>query len=136
MVSSSAAKLFSENYHIPYDLLVQKYNSYGEKMNAITDYKISHYESENENPSSEINGAYNYNEKLHFWKMVRDSSKCLTEDDYSFLVGFTPKNGVGFMFSTEPRLQEVNKRVEQGYDGHSGASYGMTMRFIHSVIRF
>lgn len=130
MVSSSAVKLFSENYEIPYDLLVQNYNSYGEKMSAITDYKISQYDNSNDNNN------YVYNDKLHFWKMVRDSSKYLTEDDYSFLVGFTPKTGVGFMFSTEPRLQEVNKRVEQGYGGHSGASYGMTMRFIHSVIRF
>lgn len=43
------------------------------------------------------------------------------------------ENEEGFMFSTSPELTEINKHMK--YEGHSGASYGCTMRRIEFIAK-
>ena len=38
-----------------------------------------------------------------------------------------------FMFSDDPNLQEINRHIK--YDGHSGLSYGWTMRVVEKLAK-
>ena len=69
------------------------------------------------------------------WQMVKDSIMELTEQDYGFIRVYEPEEGRGFMFDDNPRMNDIGKRVLQGYDGHSGGSYGWTMRVIQYLVR-
>lgn len=41
-----------------------------------------------------------------------------------------------FMFSNDPRIDEITeKMIELGYDGHSGSSFGNTMRNMQYLVR-
>lgn len=56
-------------------------------------------------------------------------------DGWDFLKTYDPGHG-GFMFSTPPpKMEEINKAVLDRYGGHSGASYGMTMRNIQFIAK-
>jgi hypothetical protein len=46
---------------------------------------------------------------------------------------FSPEDGKGFMFSGHPNLDRINAAMK--YDGHSGASYGWTMRQMESLAK-
>jgi hypothetical protein len=42
---------------------------------------------------------------------------------------YMKKDRVSFMFSSDKEIEVISKKMEElGYDGHSGASFGMTMR--------
>lgn len=39
-----------------------------------------------------------------------------------------------FMFSTAPEISQISNRISQlGYDGHSGSSFGSTMRVMEYI---
>lgn len=55
---------------------------------------------------------------------------------WDFLETYEPGDG-GFMFSTPPpKMEEINTAVNNAYGGHSGASYGCTMRVIQYIAKY
>ena len=41
-----------------------------------------------------------------------------------------------FMFSSSPEVSQISERISQlGYDGHSGASFGLTMRAMEYIAK-
>ena len=41
-----------------------------------------------------------------------------------------------FMFSNDPRIDEISRKMEEfGYNGHSGASFGFTMRYMQLLVQ-
>ena len=58
------------------------------------------------------------------------------EGGWEFLGTYDPGNG-GFMFSTPPpKMKEIDDAVNRLYGGHSGASYGMTMRVMQYIAKY
>lgn len=54
---------------------------------------------------------------------------------WEFLKTYNPGEG-GFMFSNPPpKMKEINDAVIKGYEGHSGASYGGTMRVLEFIAK-
>jgi hypothetical protein len=41
-----------------------------------------------------------------------------------------------FMWSTDPQLNKINKKIQELYDNHSGFTYGYTMREMQSIARY
>ena len=41
-----------------------------------------------------------------------------------------------FMWSTDPQLDNINTRIRNLYDGHSGYTYGFTMRQMQLIARY
>jgi hypothetical protein len=55
---------------------------------------------------------------------------------WEFLSTYDPGNG-GFMFSTPPpKMAEIDNAVNRLYGGHSGASYGCTMRVLQYIAKY
>ena len=53
-------------------------------------------------------------------------------EGWSFLKTHVPDKG--FMFgTTPPKLEEINNKIDELYSGHSGASYGWTMRHMQAI---
>jgi hypothetical protein len=45
-------------------------------------------------------------------------------------------SGESFMFSSAPEVSQISDRISQlGYDGHSGASFGFTMRAMEYIAK-
>ncbi len=63
-----------------------------------------------------------------------DHSRVMLENAYTaiFLTemwSYMKKDVDSYMFSSDKEIEIIsNKMIELGYDGHSGASFGMTMR--------
>lgn len=77
--------------------------------------------------------------KLGDWdrEMIESAFKAVESvpGGWDFLRTYEPGDG-GFMFSTPPpKMEEINAAVERFYGGHSGASYGMTMRVIEFIAK-
>jgi hypothetical protein len=52
---------------------------------------------------------------------------------WPFMRNFT---GESFMFSSAPEIRRISDRIEQlGYSGHSGASFGCTMRAMEYIAK-
>ena len=61
---------------------------------------------------------------------------CSVDGGWRFLKDYVPEANKGFMFSTPPpKLQEINNAITDRYDGHSGASYGATMRQMQLIAK-
>jgi hypothetical protein len=71
------------------------------------------------------------NDTLMRYYLLDAFSAVSKAEAWEFLKNYEPKEG--FMFSKHPMLTEINKYIDTG---HSGASYGMTMREIHYVAKF
>jgi hypothetical protein len=58
------------------------------------------------------------------------------EGGWEFLQTYNPPEDKGFMFSSGPPKQaEIDTAIEKRYGGHSGASYGSTMRILQYIAR-
>lgn len=58
------------------------------------------------------------------------------EGGWEFLKGYTPPADQGFMFSEPFGLRkQIDAEIEKRYGGHSGASYGMTMRVLERIAK-
>ncbi len=68
-------------------------------------------------------------------EMLTDAYKAVTEAGAWEIVAQDPGEG-GFMYSETARenLADVNTRIK--YDGHSGASYGWTMRQMQYIAKY
>jgi hypothetical protein len=58
------------------------------------------------------------------------------EGGWDFLRSYTPPENQGFMFSSSTgKRQEIDDAISKRYPGHSGASYGCTMRVLESIAK-
>ncbi len=82
-------------------------------------------------------------EAVDFSFIKDDSSRYYVQDAYNaisavdggwaFLKEFIPAANEGFMFSRHPMLDKINALLD---DGHSGASYGWTMRQMEHIAKY
>ena len=72
--------------------------------------------------------------KDHECLMLEDAYQAVTAaDKWSFLERPDVPGEGGFMFSNWPEMEEVSKHMK--YDGHSGGSYGWTMRTMQRIAK-
>jgi hypothetical protein len=64
--------------------------------------------------------------------MFEDAYTAITRAEAWEFVGRDPGDG-GFMYSSDPKSYAIQKEMK--YDGHSGASYGITMRKMQQLAR-
>lgn len=58
------------------------------------------------------------------------------EGGWEFLRTYTPPADQGFMFSPSTgKRKEIDEAIESGYPGHSGATYGCTMRVLELIAK-
>lgn len=70
----------------------------------------------------------------HEAMMLQDADAAITECGlWDWMSSYNPASGDGFMFSNHPNLDKINAAMK--YQGHSGASYGWTMRTMQLVAR-
>jgi len=66
--------------------------------------------------------------------MLQDADNAITECGlWNWLTEYTPEDGKGFMFSSHPNLDRINNAMK--YSGHSGSSYGWTMRQMEYIAK-
>lgn len=66
--------------------------------------------------------------------MLKDAYDAITACDlWGWMREFSPEDGKGFMFTSHPNLERIDKAMK--YQGHSGASYGWTMRQMESIAK-
>jgi hypothetical protein len=57
-----------------------------------------------------------------------------TPGGWKFMRNYEPP--IGFMFSTHPKLAEIESKIDQDQTiGHSGGSFGWTMREVEHIIK-
>lgn len=54
---------------------------------------------------------------------------------WDWLNTYEPDAGKGFMYSEHPNLDKINDRMQKLYNGHSGSSYGWTMRQLQYIAK-
>ena len=54
---------------------------------------------------------------------------------WDWLKTYEPDEGKGFMYSDHPNLDKINDRMNRLYGGHSGSSYGWTMRQLQYIAK-
>ena len=54
---------------------------------------------------------------------------------WDWLKTYEPDEGKGFMYSDHPNLDKINSRMYKLYNGHSGSSYGWTMRQLQFIAK-
>ena len=64
--------------------------------------------------------------------MLEDADNAITQTElWHWLKNYEPEDGKGFMFSNHPNLDRINNAMK--YGGHSGSSYGWTMRMMEYI---
>ena len=67
-------------------------------------------------------------------KMLADAYQAITACDlWPWMKTFRPDEGKGFMFTSHPNLDRIEK--EMTFGGHSGASWGWTMRTMEAIAK-
>jgi hypothetical protein len=77
-------------------------------------------------------GDFSFIADISIRVMFDDAYKAITKADAWNFVSADPGEG-GFMYSSDPMSAAITK--EMTYDGHSGASYGWTMRKMQRLAR-
>lgn len=76
------------------------------------------------------NNLYDDNEAM----MLQDADDAITKCNlWTWLKDYEPEDGKGFMFGNHPNLDKINNAMT--YGGHSGSSYGWTMRCMESIAK-
>jgi hypothetical protein len=69
-------------------------------------------------------------------KMVQAGIDAVTGAEmWDWMKSYEPEEGKGFMYSDHPNLDKINSRMHKLYDGHSGSSYGWTMRQLEFIAK-
>jgi hypothetical protein len=69
-------------------------------------------------------------------KMVQAGIDAVTGAEmWDWMKIYEPEESKGFMFSDHPNLDKINSRMHKLYDGHSGSSYGWTMRQLEYIAK-
>ncbi len=67
-------------------------------------------------------------------EMLQDADNAITVSElWTWLADFKPEDGKGFMFSNHPNLDVIQNAMK--YTGHSGSSYGWTMRQMEFIAK-
>lgn len=70
----------------------------------------------------------------HEAMMLQDADTAITESGlWEWMSTYNPASGDGFMFSSHPNLDKIGEAMK--YQGHSGSSYGWTMRMMQKIAR-
>ena len=74
----------------------------------------------------------------HYSKLERelltDAHQAITACDlWDWMKTYTPDKYKGFVFSTHPNIDRINAAMK--YTGHSGTSYGWTMRTMEKIAK-
>ena len=69
---------------------------------------------------------------LYVWDAVKACQN--TDGGYMFMKTFEPAPERGFMFSDNPMLTAISSKMDDSI-GHSGSSYGWTMRQLQCICR-
>lgn len=78
-------------------------------------------------------GKMDYIQDKHNKLMMTNAWKAIT---FSNNWDFVAQDTDSFMWSDDPRINEISKQmVKFGYDGHSGCSFGCTMRNMQFLVR-
>jgi hypothetical protein len=82
-------------------------------------------------------GTFDWMKDRHSAQMVESAYRAVSSvEGWEFMKTYVPEAGKGFMFSTPPpRMQQINDKIYELYDGHSGSSYGWTMRQIEDIAK-
>lgn len=66
--------------------------------------------------------------------MLKDVYTAITACElWDWMRMYSPEDGKGFMFTSHPNLDRIEKEMK--FDGHSGASWGWTMRTMESIAK-
>ena len=66
--------------------------------------------------------------------MLQDADNAITTCElWGWLKNYVPEENKGFMFSEHPNLTRINNAMK--YQGHSGSSYGWTMRQMEQIAK-
>jgi hypothetical protein len=67
-------------------------------------------------------------------EMLESAYKFLSPEDLAFLKVYEPNFDVGFMFSKNNKLDNIQSKIHVGYSyGHSGASIAYVLRMIEQI---
>ncbi len=80
--------------------------------------------------------THNYSDLFteHEAMMLQDADNAITSCGlWDWLRDYTPTENKGFMFSEHPNLTQIRSAMK--YGGHSGASYGWTMRQMEYIAK-
>lgn len=67
-------------------------------------------------------------------EMLKDAYAAITKCElWDWFKSYSPEEGRGFMFSSHPNLERISAAMM--YDGHSGSSYGWTMRVMENIAK-
>jgi hypothetical protein len=74
----------------------------------------------------------------HYSKLERelltDAHQAITACDlWDWMKTYTPDKDKGFVFSSHPNIDRINAAMK--YQGHSGGSYGWTMRTMENIAK-
>jgi len=82
-------------------------------------------------------GDFSFWNSEHSKIMVESAWKTMNAKHFKFLASYNPKKECGFMWTKEEDkpgiLKEIEKNVINSYSGHSGASFGWTMRILQKI---
>ncbi len=91
----------------------------------------------------------NYEPPIGFHKFINDSYEAdmlesafkavsSVKDGWGFMRSYEPPEGEGFMFNRNPpaKLQEIEAAILKADSGHSGASFGFTMRVMQRIAKY
>ena len=82
-------------------------------------------------------GDFDFIKDVYTKKVFEETFQIISNIDgaWEFLKTFEPNKNSGFMFSDHPILSEISRAVERCKHGHSGASWGMTMRTMECIAK-
>ena len=67
-------------------------------------------------------------------EMLHDAYKAITECNlWDWMEHYVPHKNEGFMFAHHPNLDRLSDSIK--YQGHSGSSYGWTMRTMEAIAK-
>ncbi len=82
-------------------------------------------------------GDFTFYKDKHSKSIMEPTFTVLTNEDLEFLKIYNPPKNCGFMFTPNetkpPKLLEIEKKICNAYGGHSGSSFGWTMRQLESI---
>ena len=78
-------------------------------------------------------GDFSFINDKHSAQMLEDGYNTITELDlWNWLSTYTPEEGKGFMFSNHENINKIGNAMKTG---HSGASFGWTMRNMEAIAK-
>ena len=134
-MSSDILEISDETYE--FDELSQMEKEDNQKF-----YNIYHPESPSKEEENDINlkivnkigdGKMDYIQDSHNKIMMTNAWEAITQtNNWDFI----SQEIISFMWSDDPRIDEIMEKMEElGYSGHSGTSFGCTMRNMQFLVK-